>query len=237
MRKKTGLAIALLTVLAAGALPVAAEPGAGWMGILIGETRAAVEDPEDPRPAAVRIAGIFEGSPADVAGLRAKDWILAVDGVAVAAPGELTGRVRDLGEDAWIQLLVERGGRERTLSLRLALRPESGFPKSRLVRGWIGMQTMDLPPKLRARFGAPESAGVMIADLVEGGPAEVAGFELGDVVYAVDGERVESSADLGRLVAGSGVGNEVEFEIARDGAVLVLEALIDRAPETEGRGR
>jgi len=77
----------------------------------------------------------------------------------------------------------------------------------------------------------------MIADLSRAGPAEAAGFEIGDVVFSVDGDPVESSAELGRLVAGSGVGNEVEFEVARDGAVLVLEARIARAPDTDGRDR
>ena len=231
MSKLTFLAWILVAGSAFLAPPATAEPGDGWIGIVIGETRASVENPADPKTAAVRIAGVFEGSPAEIAGLRAKDWILAVDGVAVATSQDLVRRVRELGADAWVQVLVERSGQERTVTMRLGARTEDGMPRSGLVRGWIGVKTLDLPPTLRSHFGAPRESGVMIAEIAEGSPAEAAGFDLGDVVFSVDGEPVGSTGDLGRLVAGSGVGNEVEFEVARGGAVLVLEALIGRAPE------
>lgn len=224
-------------VLALAALPAAAAPTDGWIGILLGETRVAAQDPDDPRPAAVRVAGVFEESPADRAGLRAKDWILAVDGAPVANPSDLVDRVRGLGEDAWVQVTVERDGRERVLSLRLGPRPETGVPRSKLLRGWIGVRTLDLTPGLRRHFGAPEEAGVMIAELVAGGPADLAGFELGDVVYGLDGSPVRSSGELAGLVAGSGIGNRVEFEVARSGARLVLEGRIERAPERGERDR
>lgn len=235
MRNLTLLAWFLVLVAAPVGPPVSAEPAGGWIGIVIGEARSPVEDPADPRPAAVRVAGIFEGSPAEIAGLRAKDWILALDGVAVGTPQELIRRVRDLGADAWVQVLVERSGDERTLTMRLGAREEEGMPRSGLVRGWIGVKSLDLPRSLREHFGAPPESGVMIAEVAEGGPAEAAGFELGDVVFNVDGEPVASTGDLGRLVAGSGVGNRVEFDVARDGAALVLEAVIGRAPESQER--
>ena len=65
----------------------------------------------------------------------------------------------------------------------------------------------------------------MVAGLSAGGPALVAGLEVGDVVYEVDGRPVKSMHDFAEKVAASGVGNPVELSVARDGALLVLEAI------------
>jgi S1-C subfamily serine protease len=97
------------------------------------------------------------------------------------------------------------------------------------------VQSIDLPPALREHFGAPAEAGVMISHVEAASPAEAAGFELGDVVFEVDGEQVRSTSELDQRVAGAGVGNDVEFQVARAGARLVLEARIEAAAEAPAR--
>jgi serine protease Do len=53
-----------------------------------------------------------------------------------------------------------------------------------------GAQT--ITPTLAAGLGLKQSWGVVIADVLPGGPAEAAGLKIGDIVLAADGRRIES---------------------------------------------
>jgi serine protease Do len=216
--------IATLSV-ASGAVADGQDSPAPWLGVRLGGTFA----PEQ----GVAVSRIFVDSPADRAGLRARDVIVAFDGQPLASPGELIERIRSHEPGAWVPLTVLRQDDEIELDVRLDDRPKV-IAKSGMRRGWIGVEAIDLPRSLREHFGAPPEAGVMVSEVVAGGPAEAAGFRLGDVVYEVGGVSVASLPVLQELIAGGGVGNEYEFSVARDGAVLVLESALDTAP-AEGR--
>ena len=60
-------------------------------------------------------------------------------------------------------------------------------------RGFIGVTLLEITPELRAHFGAPKDAGVLVSDVRADTPASKAGVEVGDVITSVDGKRVESS--------------------------------------------
>jgi S1-C subfamily serine protease len=199
-----------------------------WLGVQLGRNH-------DRSLVGVPVYRVIEGSPADKAGLRARDRVLSVDGQAVQSNGELIKRVQSHDTGSWIGMTISRGDHERDLRVRLAARPENEKMKPR--RGWIGLGAIALPPKLRLHFGAPQEAGVMISEVESGSPAESAGFELGDVVYEMDGRSVKMPAELKMLIAGAGVGNEVEFVLTRWGLEMELEATVERLPESAGRRR
>jgi serine protease Do len=212
------------------AASAAAAPGdtpQGWLGASL----APVED-AGVGTAGVLVSQIVEDSPAEKAGLRGRDIVLGIDGVSVSTPSELIDRIRKLPPNSWVGLRIQRRGSERQIDVRLGERPPEGGPL-RLVRGWIGVRTIDLPPALRVHFGAREDAGVMVADLVPGGPAEAGGLELGDVVYAIDDQPVAGPGDLQRMISQSGVGNPIEVAVGRDGAPLTLEIVVAKAPPRE----
>lgn len=213
--------------LAASAAAVPGDTPQGWLGASL----APVED-AGAGTSGVLVSQIVEDSPAEKAGLRGRDVIVGVDGVSVNTPSELIDRIRKLPPNSWVGLRVLRRGNERQIDVRLGERPPDGGPL-RLVRGWIGVRTIELPPSLRAHFGAPVEAGVMVSDLVPGGPAEAGGLELGDVIYAIDDQPVAGAGELSRLVSQSGVGNPIEVAVGRDGAPLTLEIVVAKAPPRE----
>src|SRR5438093_1301712 len=83
--------------------------------------------------------------------------------------------------------------------------------------GWLGVESIDLPPALREHFGAPANAGVMISAVVAGGPAEAAGVRVGDVVFEVEGEPVRAVGNLRALISAGGIDNRLEIHVMRDG--------------------
>src|SRR5436853_3062140 len=66
--------------------------------------------------------------------------------------------------------------------------------KGRVTRSWMGITVQDqLGPDLAESFGVPNGKGVLVTDVVEGGPAERAGLRPGDVVVSFEGEPVTES--------------------------------------------
>ncbi len=210
-----------VTLLLAGGLGLAAEPPGAWLGVRLGGPVA--------RERGVPVSGIFAEGPADRAGLRARDAILSLDGEPLSGPRDLVEKIRLREEGAWVSLGILRQGRELQLDVFLGERPAQ-VSGAGLRRGWIGIEAIELPATLRQHFGAPADSGVMVSTVVELGPAEAAGFRPGDVVYEVDGIPVRSLRALEGLVEGAGIGNEYVFAVARNGALLVLEAEIEEAP-------
>jgi len=221
-----GWPIALLLCMACATLVASEPPDKGpWLGVRLGGPAASDEG--------VRLSRIFVDSPADRAGLRARDVLLTFGGEPVSGLRDLVGRIRARESGAWVPMTVLRQGEELELDVRLGDRPKS-VDAGGVRRGWIGVEAIDLPESLREHFGAPAEAGVMLSEVTEGSPAEAAGFRLGDIVYELGGEPVRSQRLLRELVEGGGVGNEYEFLVARDGALLELESRVeDRPPDLD----
>jgi C-terminal processing protease CtpA/Prc len=90
-----------------------------------------------------------------------------------------------------------------------------------------------MTPDLRAHFGAPRDAGVLVGEVEADGPAAKAGLQVGDVVTAVDGEKIDSGADLSRAIRGKKNGETVKLEVLRDKAKKTLSVAVAERKRTE----
>ena len=103
----------------------------------------------------------------------------------------------------------------------------------KVSRGWLGVLIQDVTRELAESFGMPRPHGALIAKVLPGGPAEKAGFEIGDVVTKFDGTEITFSADLPPLVGNSKVGSKVPVEIIRRGATRTLQVTVAELPADE----
>jgi serine protease DegQ len=87
--------------------------------------------------------------------------------------------------------------------------------QGKVTRGWIGVETSDLSPELAETFGVKAKAGVIIAGVLQNGPAAKAGIRPGDVVTNVGDKQVDNTQELLTAVAGLKPGNEARFALQR----------------------
>ena len=64
----------------------------------------------------------------------------------------------------------------------------------------IGVSTMSLNKQLADYFGVADGKGLLVTSVIEDGAAAKAGVRAGDVITAIDGEAVDSSGDLSRVI-------------------------------------
>src|SRR5439155_529152 len=105
--------------------------------------------------------------------------------------------------------------------------------KGRVVRGWLGVVIQDVTDELASSFGVKEREGVLVADVMKGGPAETAGLRAGDVVVELDGTRIREVPDLQRRIAGVAPGQKVRLVVVRDGARQPVTVAIGEMPSEE----
>jgi hypothetical protein len=94
------------------------------------------------------------------------------------------------------------------------------------ARGWLGIGVQNLTPALQTEFGVKDGRGVVVAMVVESGPAQRAGLKEGDVIRSFNGKALGSSRDLFALVAQSDIGKKVALSIVRDGKEKTIDVTI-----------
>jgi len=82
-------------------------------------------------------------------------------------------------------------------------------------RGRLGMEMADVPPEVQSKLRLPSLDGALISNVEKESPAARAGLRTGDVVIALNGRPVRSSAELRARLGLTPVGDEVEFSVAR----------------------
>jgi serine protease Do len=93
----------------------------------------------------------------------------------------------------------------------------------------IGINTEPLTKQLADFFGVKDG-GILITSVTENSPAAKAGLKAGDVVTAVDGEKIESSGDLSRAINKKTDG-EVTLTVIRDRSSRTIKVTPEKAPD------
>jgi membrane-associated protease RseP (regulator of RpoE activity) len=207
----------------------------------------------------VRGAGVtqvLKDSPAEKAGLKKDDVILRFEGEAVTSARKLSRLVSESAPDQTVRITISRGGAEQEVSATLskhngnnllgaAIRDDvlKQFPKDwPQVQGGdgnfvfnfganrrIGVGTQTLTKQLADFFGAKDG-GVLITSVTDNSPAAKAGLKAGDVITAIDGEKVDSSGDITRALNKKQEG-EVSLTILRDHASRNIVLTPEKSPE------
>ncbi|WP_299311016.1 Do family serine endopeptidase, partial [uncultured Halomonas sp.] len=98
-------------------------------------------------------------------------------------------------------------------------------------RGWLGVRIQPVSKDLAESFGMEQAEGALIADLDPRGPAAKGGLQAGDVILKVNGEEVDHSTTLPRLVGEVTPGEEVELSVLRDGEKQPITLTVGEWPD------
>jgi len=105
--------------------------------------------------------------------------------------------------------------------------------KGKVVRGWLGVLIQDINADLAEAFDLERSDGVLISDVVEGSPADDAGFQAGDVIIRMDTKEIRTAGQLRNEVAATVPGTAVTFTVLRDGDEKTLVVTLGELESAE----
>ncbi|MFV1986884.1 MAG: trypsin-like peptidase domain-containing protein [Gemmatimonadota bacterium] len=164
------------------------------------------------------VNSVEAGSPADRAGLRVGDVVVALEGEPVDNSNALITMLAQRNPGDRVVLSVLRYGEEEELTVtlgefdRATANPQRASAES-TVTSVVGIQVRRLTREMASQLGYDRDVGVVVANVRPYGPAARAGVRAGQAVLAVNGERVESTADYTRLSGSVEPGEVVSLRV------------------------
>jgi serine protease Do len=208
----------------------------GYMGLTLREAdpdlRQSLRLPETP---GALVEHVFGNSPAERAGLKPYDLVVAADGRPVASVDGLIRKVASLPPGVTLQLRVWRDGHERGYDLKLAERPgrgdrvravDSSTPSRKDASAAIGLTVQDLTGDAARRLRLPKGTeGALVSDVEPLSPAYDAEIGRGYVILEINRRPVTSAADYRRLTSAAKPGHVLAFFVLVPGGQHALRAV------------
>lgn len=194
----------------------------------------------------VLVNEVAEASPADDAGLEREDVILRFDGKRIRDPEDLQRVVAKTRPGKKVTLEVVRDGKQQTLSVKMAERPreyaasKSGklrrapfaFSFGEHRRAWLGVQMHELNADLAEYFEVGKRDGVLILSVEKDSPAERAGLRAGDVLTAINDEKVSTPEQVQDIIGAYESGDDITVELVRKGEAKEVKVELEESSFT-----
>ena len=176
------------------------------------------------RPRGALVSNVEQNGPADKAGVKTGDVILAVNGQDIDRYGELSGRISNMKPGSEAQLSIWRGGKPQQIEVHIAelnekpektaFRGTPGGGANQAARLGLSVRPLSSDEKQQA-----QTDGSLIVEKAQG-PAAAAGVQPGDIVLGVNGKRVRSVSELQE--AAKTAGKSIALLIQRQDAQIFV---------------
>ena len=97
--------------------------------------------------------------------------------------------------------------------------------ESQTSQGGLGLTLMGLTPDLRGHYGAPRDAGLLVASVQKGSPAERAGIRVGDVLTRIGSDKIAHGDDVDAAMSKAEANQKLAIEVIRDHKTRDLQAM------------
>jgi S1-C subfamily serine protease len=181
------------------------------------------------------ISDVLPGSPAESAGLKARDIITAVDGAPISALPYYTALMY-LHDPAVPVAVTALRGQETLQFLVPALAADDQIfaeasidPHESLISE-LGIFGKALNPVLARRNGLRSRMGIYVAATTAGNEDSAAGLAAGDAIASINGVPIVSLADLRAVVHQWTSAQPVVLQVERNGQYMYIERELEEAP-------
>ncbi|MDT8368123.1 MAG: trypsin-like peptidase domain-containing protein [Longimicrobiales bacterium] len=175
-----------------------------------------------PRVEGAMVQAVTEGGPAEDAGIRQEDVIVAVDGEPVGYVSQLQGRVAMYRPGDRVTLTVYRDGEPREISVRLGEAPTNtraapaATPDPDMVER-LGIGVRELTEADARELGYENAQGVVISRVLPGSSAQRRGLIEGELVLEINNTVITEVDDVERALAGVAADEVVRLLLGQPG--------------------
>ncbi len=176
----------------------------GWIGVSIQTVTPELAKSFGMKEAKGALVGdVIKGGPAEKAGIKSGDIIIAFDGKNVKNSSDLPRIVAETAVGKSVTLTVIRENKEKQVTITVEEMTEEKIAQqsSAPIQSY-GMKVGNVTPQLQQQFGISEKSGVVVVDIEQGSLASESGILPGDVIKEVNRKSVKNLVDFNEAVRG-----------------------------------
>jgi type II secretory pathway component PulC len=181
-----------------------------WLGV-------EVEVLDDGGRRAATVTAVEKGSRGETAGFAVGDELLTFGGEALADPDDVGPGFRAIKPGTDTEIGLRRDVASHTLTVR------------RARTGYLGVRPGSVDDETRRSLGLGQDDGVLIRQVIGGGPSDSAGVRTGDILISIAGQPI-GSGNLRSRLQQIGAGEEVELVVIREGRRTALPVRLGERP-------
>lgn len=163
----------------------------GWLGVSVQNvTPEQAKSAGLDSPKGARVADVVKGGPAEKAGIKKDDLIVAFRGKKIRDSGELRNEVAisTIGQTAKVTVLRGKGTKE--ISVKIGNLEDATKLMASVIRDRLGVTVQPVTNKDVEKYGLESHRGVAITRVEPKGPLGEAGFEVDDIILGINGQPV-----------------------------------------------
>ena len=180
----------------------------GYLGMRIGDVNEEIREAFNlPEARGALVQSVDPGKPADKAGIKHGDVIVAIDGKPINNNRELIDYISYQPVGSEVKITVIRNGQRQTLTAKTMERPDDGESEEETpaviepVRDKLGLTVQNITPELRRLHSVPDTiSGVLVTNVKSVSPAGDANIRPGEVISEVQGQRVTNTDEFRAVI-------------------------------------
>jgi len=193
VRSGQGIGFAIPSDLATGIIDQLTQQktvSRGWMGVAIQNvTEQLAKYYSLKKNKGVYVAKVFEGNPADKAGIKIGDVIFSINDKPIESSRDLTLTIGSSSVGEIVKVKVTRDGKEKTIKVKLGKRPDQDPETKEMIDGYdsFGFRLKQMDADIARKLGYPEDIkGLVVIDMESGSQASKTNVRQGDLLIEVN---------------------------------------------------
>jgi len=195
------------------------EMSRGWLGVKVQNMDESIYEYFGIKDGkGVLVVEVFEGSPADDAGIEVNDILIEINDSIIKRRSDIPKVIFSLRAGDVVNIKVLRDGKENLLKAKVAKREDVDVRALKPSKGLaykFDIKVSDISPETADRFNITDSTGVIVENVEFQGKGVDAGIHAGDVIKEVNHQVVNSLNEYKGVIRNIEKGETVQFLIQR----------------------
>jgi serine protease Do len=149
------------------------------------------------------ISQVYEGSPAEKAGLKVGDVVIDIDGVTIKSSQDVVREVLRKRVGQKIQVVVLRDDKRVAVPVVTEQMPSEPTEEKAAQperKEWFGLRVSPVTPEVAKQLGLAKAEGVVIEGVEAGSAGQEGGLRKGDIILEVNRQKVQDEKDYGKIM-------------------------------------